>query len=356
MNRLLLPLVFLAAIVSAAPPPMPAIEATATGFRLAGTAQGFTPWGFNYDHDQGGRLIEDYWNAEWETVVGDFREMKALGGNVVRVHLQFGRFMRSTTEPDEPNLRQLRRLLTLAEETGIYLDLTGLGCYHKADVPAWYDALDEAGRWGAQAKFWEAIATACKDSPAVFCYNLMNEPVVASGRGEQWLGPAFGGKHFVQYITRDSAGRARPEIAKQWVDKLAGAIRKHDPKHLITVGLVDWSLDKPGMTSGTVPTVIAPSLDFLCVHLYPRPGKLEEDMAVLAAFAAAGKPVVIEETAPLFCGPEEFSKFVTASTKHAQGWIGFYWGTPEADLDPKKPADALMKTWLTLFKSGPPVK
>jgi len=34
------------------------------------------------------------------------------------------------------------------------------------------------------------------------------------------------------------------------------------------VGLVDWSLDRPGLTSGFVPEKIAADLDFLCVHLY----------------------------------------------------------------------------------------
>ena len=29
------------------------------------SGQPFTPWGFNYDHDRNGRLIEDYWDAEW---------------------------------------------------------------------------------------------------------------------------------------------------------------------------------------------------------------------------------------------------------------------------------------------------
>ena len=31
---------------------------------------------------------------------------------------------------------------------GLYLDLTGLGCYHKKDVPAWYDKLAETGALG----------------------------------------------------------------------------------------------------------------------------------------------------------------------------------------------------------------
>ena len=36
----------------------------------------------------------------------------------------------------------------------------------------------------AQARFWEAVATRCAGSPAVFCFDLMNEPVVPGGRRE----------------------------------------------------------------------------------------------------------------------------------------------------------------------------
>ena len=39
----------------------------------------FVIWGVNYDHDRSYRLIEDYWNEEWSTVVEDFNEIKALG-------------------------------------------------------------------------------------------------------------------------------------------------------------------------------------------------------------------------------------------------------------------------------------
>ena len=48
------------------------------------------------------------------------------------------------------------------------------------------------------------------------------------------------------------------------------AVRKHDKRHLVTVGLVDWSLDRQGLTSGFVPEKIADDLDFVSVHLYPE--------------------------------------------------------------------------------------
>ena len=343
-----------------AAPPLARVEVAADGrgFRLAETERRFVPRGFNYDRDSASRLLEDYWLKEWDAVAGDFREMKALGANVVRVHLQFGRFFPQPEKADDSNIRQLKRLLALAEETGLYLDVTGLGCYRKSDTPAWYDALDEAGRWQAQAKFWETIAATCAQSPAVFCYDLMNEPVAPADRGAPgaWLGPPFGGPDgfcYVQSISRDQAGRDRAEIAARWIGTLVAAIRRHDAKHLVTVGLVDWSLELPArLYSGFAPVKIAAALDFISVHLYPREGKLDEDLVTLAAFAKAGKPVVIEETFPLNATMESFGKFIEASRKDAAGWLGFYWGKPVAELEAKASMqDALMKAWLEYFRA-----
>jgi hypothetical protein len=107
---------------------------------------------------------------------------------------------------------------------------------------------------------------------------------------------------------------------------LAVAIREKDKRHLITVGLVDWSLDRPGLTSGFVPEKVADDLDFVSVHLYPKKGKVDEALKTLAGFAI-GKPVLIEQTFPLACSPEALEQFIDGSKEHAAGWIGFYWGS-----------------------------
>lgn len=323
-----------------------------SGFVVGSSGKKFIPWGFNYDHDAKGRLIEDYWVDEWDAIRGDFAEMKTLGANVVRIHLQFGKFMVAAVKPNEKALAKLADLLKLAEATGLYLDLTGLGCYHKADVPDWYDALDESGRWSAQAAFWQAIASRCKDSPAVFCYDLMNEPVVPGGKrdGRDWLGPPFGNKHFVQVITLDQADRKRPDVARAWVKHLTTAIRRIDAKHLVTVGLVDWSLDRPGLTSGFVPKSVIDDLDFLCVHIYPESKKVDVALETLKGFAV-GKPVVIEETFPLKCSRAEFESFLTKSADTASGWISFYWGTPPEELRKSKAlGDAFLLNALEVFE------
>ena len=329
-----------------------------TGFVLDPGGKPFKPWGVNYDHDAKGRLIEDYWEDEWDAVAGDFREMKQLGANVVRVHLQFGKFMTAADKPDEKSLDRLAKLLKLAEETGLYLDLTGLGCYHKADVPAWYDKLSETERWDAQAAFWTAVASRCKDSPAVFCYDLMNEPVVPGGKRKdgEWLAGAFAGKHFVQFVTLDQKDRERPDVAKAWVKHITAAIRKVDRKHLVTVGLVDWSLDRKGLTSGFVPEKVTAELDFVAVHIYPEKDKIDDALRTLKGFNI-GKPVVVEETFPLKCSAKELEEFIDRATcdKLAVGWVSFYWGKPPDELRKSKEfADAILADWLGRFEKRKP--
>jgi hypothetical protein len=322
------------------------------GFVCASSGRPFIPWGFNYDRDYKSRLLEDYWEAEWPTVVEDFREMKQLGANVVRVHLQFAKFMDAADRPNEKALEHLGRLVKLAEDTGLYLDLTGLGCYRKQDVPAWYSGMSEKERWATQARFWEAVAARCAGDPAIFCYDLMNEPIVPGGKRPpgDWLTGELGGFNYCQFISLDQAGRPRPEIARQWVARLVAAIRKHDRRHLITVGLLPNSLETPVSISGFVPGKVAGDLDFISVHIYPKTGHLEEDLRLLRGFRI-GKPVVIEETFPLTCTPKELGQFIERSRKDAAGWLGFYWGQTPAELSKSTSiGDSLLAGWLKLFQ------
>jgi hypothetical protein len=326
------------------------------GFAFASSGRRFIPWGFNYDRDYKFRLLEDYWEAEWPTVVEDFREMKHLGANVVRVHLQFAKFMDAADRPNEHALERLGRLVKLAEETRLYLDITGLACYRKQDVPAWYSSLGETGRWEAQARFWEAVAGRCAASPAIFCYDLMNEPIVPGGTRKpgDWLTGELGGFSYCQFISLDQAARARPEIARQWAAQLAAAIRKHDRRRLITVGLLPNSLPGSAWASGFEPRKVGGKLDFICVHLYPKTGQLAEDLKTLKGFQI-GKPVVIEETFPLSCTGPELRRFIEGSRKYATGWIGFYWGqTPEELSKSPSIGDSLTAAWLKLFQDMKP--
>jgi len=316
----------------------------------------FVAWGFNYDHDEKGRLLEDYWASEWPKVQEDFREMKDLGAHVVRIHIQLGRFMREPDEPNEAALDRLARVVELAQRVHLYLDITGLGCYHKKDIPAWYDGLSEQARWDVQARFWEAVAARGAESPAIFCYDLMNEPILAGDKKEtDWLTGEFGGKFFVQRITLDLAGRTQQQVAKAWVDRLATAVRKRDSRHLITVGVIPWALVFPKAKPLFYSQEVAENLDFASVHFYPEHDKIDQALTALAVYDV-GKPLVVEEMFPLKCSAEELGSFIDGSRKIADGWIGFYWGkTPEEYRQSHTLPDAMTLNWLELFRQKAPL-
>ena len=322
------------------------------GFVLSPSGQPFTPWGFNYDRDSNYRLIEDYWDTNWTTVEQDFSEMKQLGANVVRIHLQFAKFMKSPTEVNETNLVRLRQLIELAGKDGMYLDTTGLGCYRKQDIPAWYDALPEHDRWAAQARFWEAVAKTCAGQPAVWCYDLMNEPVVSGDKRSDWLHPlAIENLYYVQYINLDPVGRQRADIARQWTHTMVEAIRKQDHRHLITIGLIMIEFGPPENAAGFGPSQVGSELDFTSVHLYPEAGKFGQWTDMLARITKTGKPVIIEEIFPLKCDTKTLGDFIEGTRGLASGWLGFYWGKTPGELSPSpKPADQLTLEWLKLFQ------
>lgn len=328
-----------------------------SGFICVRSGDKFIAWGFNYDHDDTGRLLEDYWNNEWPAVVEDFKEIKALGANTVRIHLQTAKFMHTPTDPNQASLNQLARLVKLAEQTGLYLDITGLGCYHKNDVPEWYDDMNEAARWDVQARFWEAIAETCAGSPAIFCYDLMNEPILPGEKQKEteWLAGEFGGKHFVQRITLDLAGQTREQVAKAWVDKLVEAIKKHDQRHMITVGVIPWAHTFPNAKPLFYSPQVGGNLDFASVHFYPKKGEVEKALTALAIYDI-GKPLVIEETSGLWCSQKDFIRFFDGSRRIADGWIGFYWGTTIDEYARRKDdiAAGIMKEWLEFFREKTP--
>ncbi len=287
----------------------------------------FRPLGFNYDHDEQFRLIEDYWLTEWDKVLHDLDRMLQLGANTIRLHLQTVKFL---PQPDQPNYRQLDQLgkiIETAAAMGLYLNITGLGAYHREDQPDWYTFQREQARWQTQQKFWREVAKVTNGHNNVFCLNIMNEPVIAGGHrlpGE-WLANSFvDGKHYTQFVVLKGRSRDRAALARKWLGLMCEAIREHDSEHLLTLGLMDWCLDRPGeMSSGFVPQQIVDLLDFLCIHVYPVNGKPEHFVETVRAFKQ-GKPVVIEEFSHLECELEDMPAFLQLVRDDIEGLITFY--------------------------------
>jgi hypothetical protein len=344
--RVLSALVFLAGATWAADLETVQIAPDKKGFVLHPSGEPYIPWGHNYASvDILERLANDPARVERE-----FYEMKTAGTTVVRIHPEMLRILVGPNKADPAALDQLRKLLELAGNAGIHLKITGLACYTIKDRAAWYDALDEPDRWRTQAFFWETIARTCAESPAVFAYDLVNEPAAVGKPADGWYMGRMGEVEFCQRLCLNADGRTGDAIFREWTQRMVDAIRRHDRTHLITMGMLPF----PGAYKAA-----AEQLDFVSPHLYPKRGKVDVEIEQLKRFDW-GKPVVIGETFPLSCGVDDERDFLLKSRAFAHGWIGHWPEESPAKLAELKKNgtatihNAIWLSWVELFREiGP---
>jgi hypothetical protein len=323
------------------------VSADHKGFVLTPSNKPFIPWGHHYAVNE----PEEIGKIDWPRLSRDFDDFHKMGANVARIHLQVPHYLEGPAKPNVQALAELSQLLKLAGQKGIYLDVTGLASYHIKHRAAWYDALPDKDRWAAQARFWEAVSETCAKSPAVFCYDLINEPVGGGARKDGWYTGRMGDYEFIQRLSLDQGGRPQPEIAREWTHLMVSAIHKHDRVHPITIGMLPaW---------GPPPQVVGPELDFIAVHIYPDTGKVAAALKTLKQFDI-GKPIVIEETFPLSCGVPDERDFLLQSRGLAAGWIGQYPAeTPDQLLALQRSRhltlpQAAYLSWIDLFREVGP--
>ncbi|MBI3867258.1 MAG: cellulase family glycosylhydrolase [Verrucomicrobia bacterium] len=317
------------------------------GFVLKPSGKRFVPWGHNYacnGLEHGGRI-------DWVRVAADFDDLRGMGANVARIHLQVPHFMDGPDRANPEAHAELKRLLKLAEKKGVYLDVTGLASYDVHRRATWYDSLPDGERWKAQERFWEAIANTCAKSPAVFCYDLANEPTATGKRPEGWYMGRMGDFEFCQRLTLDQPDRPGDDIFREWTKRMIASVRKHEKTRMITLGMLPFP--------GPAYEAAGRQLDFISPHLYPKSGKVAEEIAMLRRFDI-GKPIVIEETFPLSCGVEDERGFLLQSRGIAAGWIGQYPSDRPGELRELKRAgrinigQSMYLGWIELFEQlGP---
>jgi len=343
---LLFSLVFLTGGLWAADMETVKIAPDKIGFILHPSGNRYIPWGHNYASvDIMERLANDPVRVERE-----FIEMRAAGTNVARIHPEMPRILAGPDKADPHALDQLTKLLQIAENSNIHLKITGLVCYKIKDRMAWYDSLDEQDRWKTQAFFWETVARTCAESPAVFAYDLVNEPAAAGKRADGWYTGRMGDVEFCQRLSLDPGQRNGDDIFREWTKRMVDAIRKHDQTHLITIGMLPF----PGAYKAA-----AEQLDFVSPHLYPKTGKVDDEIKLLKQFDW-GKPIVIGETFPLSCGADDERDFLLKSRDFAHGWIGHWPDESPARLAELKKTgkatihNAIWLSWVDLFREiGP---
>ena len=281
-------------------------------------AYGFNYWTLGYfDRPNAKRLA---------AVRRDFKRMRRMKVNTVRVFLELPQFMSSANQPNRDALRGLNALLRLAKANGIYLDITGNLVWRPGRRAGWYERLDERERWQVQARFWRAVANRGRSSNAVFTYELTSEPVMpAGGPVSGWYTGRLGGFDFVQYLVRDLQGRDPYQLGRQWAHKLTSAIRSRDRRHLIGVGLLPFTGGPLG------PRNLASELDLLLVHEYPKQDRAQRSVDLMQAFATHGKPVVLGETFPLASDNRTWREFLLGSRPYLQGYVSHFFRAAKED-------------------------
>ena len=311
----------------------------------------FFPWGFNYTNAALVDLTEDFWMMEdaWEIIRKDFREMKAYGANTVRIHLQYVKYMISTTSPNAVSFERLERLVKISEEEGIYLIVTGLGAYRLSDAQPWYDELEDFQRWETQKLFWKTVAATVKGYSCIFAYDLINEPVVASGchpdsSNCSWYpeGGQFGGYQFIQNISI-SPGNPYWETIGIWSDLMTAAIRTEDDVTMVTVGLLPL---------GPINS-IASHFDILSTHIYPNTANLIASINYVKD-NQSDKPFLIEEFYNLSCTTPELEIFLEQVDGYYHGLIGHYMGKTIEEYDTTVLIDYIHKEFLEFFIENNP--
>lgn len=301
------------------------------------------PWGYNYTNPENVGLIEDNWENEetWKFIESDFDEMKEYAANIVRIHLQFNKFMIDASTPNTANLDRLFDFVQLAEEKGLYLDITGLASYRKSDSPTWYDEMTDEERWASQKIFWKNVAKKVGHMDAVFAFNLMNEPVVSvSCESEDdcdWLpGEDLGGFHFIQNIARDPNKTFAPTI-KEWAAEMTAAIRSEDATTMVTIGFLNLGDIKQ----------FENDLDYVSAHIYPKTGQIEDAVAFIENNLSS--PLIIEETANLHCSISDLESFLDGIEGKYHGLFGHYHGVPLEESSGNEIIDALRNNFIEMM-------
>ena len=153
-------------------------------------------------------------------------------------------------------------------------------------------------------------------------------------QSDTWYGGEFGGYTFVQRIVRETAGRDASELARRWIRRLRGSIRKDDRRHLIGLGLLPHLAGPFGSAN------VADLLDVLLVHEYPVDGRADEAISLVREFAAQRKPVLLGETAPLQATPGTWQSFLCGSRRYLDGYLAFYDGRTPSEV-----ADSPVDIW-----------
>jgi hypothetical protein len=318
-------------------PPSPGIEniritADGSGFEGSVTGTPFRIWGGDLNYTP---------NISVSEMTDDFRDVRRMGANVIRLLLEAEHFLDApacTGCPPTANTEALNHLgdvATAAEQVGLYLDITGLGIAYLHDNNSWYDNLDgspagEQLRWQAQSVFWQGVANELKGNTSIAWYDLMNEPTLGAPATTWCFTPntpttePCWAQNIAKNLTDpDDPNRQRTplEVAEDWLIMMRDAIKigAGDTIHPVSVGNI--------FCGGALADASHNVLDFYLLHEYPLEATVQTSINEVNNCKRPGKPLVVEET--YYTAPSALDQFFNATKAKSAGYLGhFIGGTP----------------------------
>jgi hypothetical protein len=312
------------------------------GNRLYAGSRPWRAWGMNWgvgDHAPVVAYFNSPTAANLAALSAELRTARSIGANSMRIYLQLAQVMATPARPRQRTLTALERLLALAQHDRIYLDITGDLVWQPSRAPGWYARMPPAARWQVQARFWKAVAHTAATSPAVLCYELTSEPIVAPTPGYYY--GRIGHWWFVQSIATQHGPDANG-LAKSWTRLLANAVRSQDDRP-VSIGLL------PLTTGPFAPANIAGLLDMLIVHQYPTTGQAPAAVSVIRSFAAFHEPVLLGETFMLTDDIPTQHAFLSGAARYLAGSFEFFDGRDPRRMQVHSIYDAVYRDSLQQF-------
>jgi len=297
-----------------------------TGFIDSVSDKPYIPVGVNYyDHETG--WAPQIWKQFDENRVRrQFYKMKEYGINAARFFIASTAFLPEKNRIDEIAIEKFDKYIAIAKETDIRIIPTGpdhwegVPDYCKPDMYCNPDALE------AIKTYWEYMAVRYKNEPAIFAWDLRNEPMIywdsepMRNGWKKYLKEKYGENVKLTDIPDDEPDENnqllydyqlyREQVAYNWTKIQTNTIRNAGDKHLITIGYIQWSFPgftgnkKPSGYAAFRPSELARLIDFDCPHFYPTLGdpvdpeikrKNIQYLLDWICYCDLSRPVVLEE-------------------------------------------------------------